>query len=163
MIAQFNQPVNSVEFWFCHFIESWIPIDPSSPPDDWPGFYNVAIRMARNLPTIQLRSDAWTFGGDINPRAVAELAPAYLYHLAWVFPDTILQKRIGKGKIHTADPNIQVRAKEAQWLLDRGEGLPDLEIGDLEGVPDSIGRLIGMRRYDPPQRAYISHPLDDKQ
>ena len=155
MIADNDIPVNSVEFWFVHFLGSWIPIGPLSVPD-WPGFYNVAIRMVRNRDDIQLRGDAWTFGGETNPAMIAELAPRHLYHLAWVFPENILQKRMSKANIYTRNVDLQKGAAEAWDLLEAGKSLPPLSVGDLGDVPPCVHRLVGMPKYIPPPQAFES-------
>jgi glycosyltransferase involved in cell wall biosynthesis len=141
--------VNSVKFMFNHFIGSWTPLPKGA------AAYSAAIRMVRNVPSISLMGDAWTFEGGIDPVVAPTMPPKPIYHLGWVFPKNCDEKSISHAKIYSSMPAYQEQADKAKKRQSEGYdgevGLPKPD--NFDDFPIGVERLLGMFEYEPPDEA----------
>jgi len=138
---------NSIYFKFAHLIGSWKPLPQGG------AAYSEAIRMVKNIPSITLLGDGWTFTGSTQPVFPSTTIPKPIYHLGWVFPKNIDQKNIEQAKIYSTMKIYQDKAASARQNVAKGYnqklGLPIPT--DFDDYPKNVKRLVGAFEYTLPE------------
>jgi len=146
--------MNSVSFNFNHFIGSWTPLPLGT------AAYATAIRMVRNIKSIKLMGDAWTFIGSCHPSVPLNMVPKPIYHFAWVFPKNMTEKQISHANLYTGMQAYQNQAALAVEVKRTGhDNKAGLPATDYDDYPKGIKRLVGKFEYELPERAKSSSIL----
>jgi len=127
---------NSVVFPFHHFTRAWEPSKEG---------YRSAIRMIRNIATIQLMGDAWSFEGDTEPSFGPDNVPKPVYHFNWCFSSHNDIKDIEHARLYVNIPEYQEKMKRALSTLNKKkEPYPLTKFNDF---PKITKRFIGKAEY----------------
>ncbi len=129
---------NSVSFPFYHFTRAWHPT---------PG-YTDAIRMIRNHRDINLKGDAWTFEGEIDPVCPSSKSPKPIYHFGYVFPKQSDIKDIQHFGLYTNVIQYKERMQKAAVTLK--ENKKPFPRTDFDDFPELSRKFIGKGEYPLP-------------
>lgn len=135
-----NPAANAFSLPFSHILENFQSINPSP-------HYREAIRVVRNLPTIQAENDGWTFCGSVHP-VVPIVLPKPIFHPKPLGGLCDRRRRLSHAHLYPDLPEYQERSRRAQAEVEHAIVSAEWEITtpNVE-VPPILRDMVGIPEY----------------